>query len=80
MPKFEVVSHEFNPEDNTDTFVFSPGNLEALVMVTEVNGKPQVMLGQRGISVSEGRITWSLCSNPAISEIAIEYYNARKEG
>ena len=82
MPKFEVVSHEYDQETNIDTFVFNPGNMEALVQVIEEDKGPKVLLGIRGLTFEYGgigEITWSTCSNPAISEVALEYYDARKQ-
>ena len=81
MPKMEVVSHEYDPETNIDTFVFNPGNLEAIIQVVESDGEPQVLLGMHGISISDSEaraLNWSKCPNPAIVDIALEYYRARQ--
>ena len=82
MPRFDVVSHEFDEETGIDTFVFNPGNMEAMVQVVEDEAGPRVLLGIRGLTFEYGgigNITWTNCSNPAISEVALEYYNARKQ-
>ena len=82
MPKFEVVSHEYDEEKDIDSFVFNPGNMEALVKVVDNDGSPQVLLGVRGLTFKyngEGEVSWTKCSNPAIAEIALEYHEARKQ-
>lgn len=79
MPKFEVVSHEYNEDTGIDTYVFNPGNMKTLVKVVDKDGAPHVLLGVAGMAVQQDvtEPTWTVCSNPAIAEIAIADYEAR---
>lgn len=81
MPKLEVVSHEYDESTGIDKYVFNPGNMEALVKVVDEDGVPEVLLGVQAMAVQQdvvGEPTWTKCPNPAIKEIALQDYEARK--
>ena len=81
MPKLDVVSHEYNEETGIDKYVFNPGNMEALVKVVDEGNGPEVLLGVQAMAVQQdvvGEPVWTKCANPAIREIALADYEARK--
>lgn len=80
MPKLEVVSHSYNEDTDIDTYVFNPGNMTTLVKIVDKDGSPQVLLGVSGMAVQQNvtEPTWTVCANPAITEIALKDYEARK--
>lgn len=81
MPSLEVVSHEYDEASDTDKFVFNPGNMEALVKVVDEGKGPQVLLGVQAMAVQQdvvGEPTWTVCPNPAIRDIALQYYAERQ--
>lgn len=81
MPKMEVVSHEYDENTGIDKYVFNPGNLEALVKIVEEDGSPKVLLGVQAMAVQQDvtEPTWTVCPNPAITEIALATWEARQK-